>query len=204
MADRKIPSIACEGMPAPIRSLLCASIAAPAGAGRPSAVVAHCRPCVRRWPTPPPPAITRLHGRGRAVSIAGRWVRWMGCWPRRRRRRSRRLQVLVDLAQRPLAAGGAVGAGQLQLPVIAGLQERGRAASIAARCGGWMGCWPRHRRRRSLHLPVLVHQVLRPFAAAASSALARCWCWENSAMPLAMVHVSRPHVGKIMWSMLLI
>ncbi|ALJ29718.1 hypothetical protein AOT14_33780 [Stenotrophomonas acidaminiphila] len=357
MADRKIPSITCEGTPAPLRSLLCASIAAPAGTGRPGAVVAHCRPCVRRWPRHrrrrslrlhvlvdqvlrplfaggasgagqlQPPAIAGLQERVRAVSIAARcgqvdglvatspspaiaapagagrpgiaaarrrrcvrswpaaatgdrrpagrrrrgvdrrsmrpggWAgghvavagdrracrcwstrhcrrsppavrsvlascshrrspacrkaaarcrspldaaRWMGWWPRRRRRRSPRLQVLVDQALPPLAAGGAFGPGQLQPPAIAGLQEGGGAVSIAARCGQVDGWWPRHRRRRSLHLPVLVHQVLRPFAAAARSALARCWCWENSAMPLAMVHVSRPHVGKIMWPMLLI
>ncbi|WP_254574474.1 hypothetical protein [Stenotrophomonas acidaminiphila] len=151
-----------------------------------------------------PPAITGLQERGRAVSIAARCGGWMGCWPRLLRRRSPRLQVLVDQALRPLAAGGAFGPGQLQSPAIVGLQEGGGAVSIAARCGQVDGWWPRHRRRRSLHLPVLVHQVLRPFAAAVRSALARCWCWENSAMPLAMVHVSRPHVGKIMRSMLLI
>lgn len=195
MADRKIPPITCEGTPAPIRSLLCASIAAPARAGRPDAVGAHCHPCVRRWPRHrgwrsrrlhvlvdhvlqplsaggalgagqlQPPVIAGQQERGRVVSIAARCGQVEGLVATSPSPAVAAPAGAVRLGLRPLSAGGELSAGQLQPPAIAGLQERGRAVSIAARCGGWMGCWPRLRRRRSPRLQVLVDQALRPLSA---------------------------------------
>lgn len=150
MADRKIPSITCEETPAPIRSLLCASIAAPAGAGRPGAVAAHCRPCVRRW---------QRHHRRRSpacrsaaalcrspVDGSGGWVadhvavagdrRACRCWsPRRRgrppppacsvlasscRRRSPACRSAAALCRSPLDAAGGWVAGHVAIAVDRG------------------------------------------------------------------------------------
>ena len=201
MADRKIPSITREGPPAPLRSLLCASIAAPARAGRPGAVGAHCRPCVRRWPRHRrrrSPACRSAAALCRSpLDAAGGWVaghvsvagdrRACRCWSTRHCRRSPPAvrSVLASCSHRRSPACRKAAA-RCRSPLDAARWMAGGHVTVAGdRCT--CRCWstrccgrslPRRARRWQGAGKVL---VLGKFSYAASNgACFTALCWENN------------------------